>query len=236
MSGRQGREESGGYWWALLAYPARTCKRFGFQHTQWFLRMKTINWGHAVVAGLMACAFGVFGFFGAARLLQKYVRGEFAWWHSLGTPPEQPVSFVGLHPHVNGGRDADVYVETATGAVYRYACCSQRQAAWHETKVIDELWPGLCDRDDPGEIIPRHALTRLPVQVIACTEILWEKNPNDVSYFVLLEDHSVWWWREYVSLGTVVVWLLGGAAAGVSLGVWLAFLLTRHCLRPPRRV
>jgi len=192
--------------------------------------VKRIDWMSVVLSVVMAVAVGSLGFLIAGWVVRQQVKGTLATWHSLGTTPEQPVSFVGLHPHVNGGRDADVYVETATGAVYRYACCSQRQAAWHETKVTDELWPGLCDRDDPGEIIPHPALARLPAKVIACAEILWEKNRNDVSYFVLLEDRSVWWWREYVSLGTVVAWLLVGSGVGASLGTWLAVLLKRQCV------
>jgi hypothetical protein len=47
------------------------------------------------------------------------------------------------------------------------------------------------------------------------------------SNFVILEDRSVWWWRQNVGLGTVVAWLVGVAALGAGLGVWPAVMFRR---------
>lgn len=193
--------------------------------------MKKIDWSSTVLSVVMALAVGILGVVVVGWVVRQQLKSVSAQWRSLGTPPERAVGFVGVSPHDNDGRDVNVYVETVSGTVYRYACCSHPQAAWHKAQVTDELWPGSCDRDDPGEIVPRPALARLAAKVIACEEILWGKTPPDTSYFVLLDDHSVWWWREYVDLRIVVVWLLAGFAVGAGIGVWLAFLLKRQRVR-----
>jgi hypothetical protein len=201
-----------------------------------WLDVKRSNWASVVLSVVMALAVGIVGVFAVGWVVRLQIKNASAQWCSLGTPPERAVSFVGLYPHVNDSRDVDVYVETESGAVYRYACCSHPQAAWRKAQVTEELWPGSCDRDDPGEIVPRPALARLPTKVIACEEILWDKNPPDTSYFVLLDDHSVWWWREYVDLGMIVVWLLAGFGVGAGIGVWLAVILKRQRVRRLRSV
>lgn len=196
--------------------------------------MKRIDWASVVVSVVMAVAIGYLGFFGAGWMLRQHVKGAFAQWHSLGTPPEA-VSFLEPDPRRTGRYDVDVYGTTLTGTTYRYVCCTQHQAAWHKVQRADGFWPGLCGGDMLNGIPPHPAFARLSAKVIACEFIIWEMETSGMtgtSYFVILEDHSVWWWRqERVSLWTVVAWLVGGPMSGAGIGVWLAFLLKRQRVR-----
>ena len=181
--------------------------------------MRKFAWRRAVLSLPLVLALCLMGAWIGWWLLGKYAEGEFARWSPLTTPPEKPLRIAGLNPR--RVRDVDVYVETLSGKTYMYSCCSQRDATWQEAQLPDDQfhWPCYEQFDDPRHVY----FASLPADVIDCHQVSWMWEwANDDSFFVLLEDDTLWRWRHYVALDTGAAFLCSGASIGAISGLGLA--------------
>jgi len=159
---------------------------------------------------------GVIGFFIAWGLLEKVADGSFAWWHSLGTPPEQLRSIAGFSRYPDED-NVDIYVETTNGSIYLRRKDSEK---WEEVSLPQELEKYPCYESD---VVKQPYFANLPAQVVDCYQVLWSSEwVTNKTYFVILEDNSVWQWHDRVDFTVIFSFLCSGPIIGLVIGWGLA--------------
>jgi hypothetical protein len=157
-----------------------------------------------------------------------YNAGWLAQWQRYTALPEKAVSFRVFVP-ISWGDTADPVVETVSGRIYQY---NTPAGAWDELVDFQKddpqyIMAGGCnehERPFPG------AFFRLPAAMSACSRVRWSfewfANAN---YYVVLENGSVWLWKQRSSPATSVSFLGWDELTAICIG-WLAIWLYR--LRP----
>jgi hypothetical protein len=135
-----------------------------------------------VILGTVLIFFGVF-------------RNPFVWWQSMGSPPDKPTSIVGIVISDYRNRIADLYVETATGKIYY--CCSQG-SDWHLAEQPPNAPEGYFLEPKPPYWPDRfYELGYLRGRVTSYKEMIWNWEwLYDATRYVLLENGTVWQWRD----------------------------------------
>jgi hypothetical protein len=181
-----------------------------------------INWRNTTSSLLITLICGAIGFFIAWGLLGKVADGSFAWWRSLGTPPEQPHRIAGLDPY-SQENSADVYVETTNGSIYLRRKDGEK---WETASLPQGLYKSQCYEHD---MVRQPYFANLPARVVDCHQILWSLEwTTDTTYFVILEDNSVWQWRNRMGFDTLFAFLCGGLIIGLVIGWGLAKIAWRR--------
>lgn len=140
-------------------------------------------------------------------------------WEPLETPPEPLVRFVANTPiHFFGG---EIYASTAEGTLYAYGC-DGNACTWDRREELppppdpSSYWSGTCAGGNtpsgfilkplpPGRVIASHA-----------TRYCGPDYETD-TFFILLQDGSVWSWSKFSSaLGYMVAFLAGGLAGPIA--------------------
>jgi len=180
------------------------------------------NWSKTALSLLIILICGAVGFFIALGFWEIKADGAFAWWQSLGAPPEQPSRIVGLGPH-SDGNNVDVYIETTKGSIYLRRKDSQK---WEIVNLPQGLYISPCDEFDE---VRESSFANLPAQVVDCYNVLWSIEwTTDTTYVVLLEDGSVWQWRYHMGIDTAFPFLCGGPVIGLVVGWGLAKIVWRR--------
>jgi hypothetical protein len=181
-----------------------------------------INWRKTTLSLLITLICGVVGFFIAWELLEKVADGSFAWWQSLGTPPELPRKIAGLDTYWQD-KSADVYIETIAGSIYLHRKDVEK---WEMVSLPPDLYKFPCDEHDVGR---QPYFVNLPARVVDCQRIPWSSEwITDTTYFVILEDNSVWQWRNRMGFDTLFAFLCGGPIIGLVIGWSLAKITWRR--------
>jgi len=187
--------------------------------------MNKFTWRDGTLTVLLSVALGILGLVAALWLFGKYSRGDFARWHSVGAPPEQAVKILGFDPSSNKNRDAYVYVETTTDKVYTYPCCSLRDAMWQEVELAEDPYYFGVGCFGPYDRRHHPYFANLPAEVVDCQVVNWSWEWfGDISYFVLLDDGTIWWWRDedLFKFGMFFVFIICGIIIGIMLGISLS--------------
>ncbi len=158
----------------------------------------------------------VIGFFIAWGLLGKVADGSFAWWSSLGTPPEQLRSIAGFSAYPDEDR-ADIYVEAMNGNIYLQSKDSEK---WEKASAPQGLYKYPCYEND---VVRQPYFANLPAQVVDCHQVFWSSEwVTNKTFFVILEDNSVWQWHDRLDFTVIFSFLCGGPIIGLVIGWNLA--------------
>ena len=181
-----------------------------------------INWRKTALSLLIILICGAVGFFIAFGLMGKKADGYFAWWQSMGTPPEQPHRIVGLGTH-SDEHNVDIYVETTKGSIYLRRKDGKK---WELANLPQGLYISPCDGHDD---VRQSSFANLPAQVVDCYQVPWVlESATDTTYVVILEDGSVWQWRHRMGFDTLFSFLCGGPVIGLGIGWGLAKIVWRR--------
>ena len=165
---------------------------------------------------------GVIGFFIAWGLLEKVADGSFAWWHSLGTPPEQLRSIAGFFPYADED-SVDIYVEATNGSIYLR---HKNSETWERASLPQDLYKYPCYEND---VVKQPYFANLPARVVDCYQVLWSSEwVTNKTYFVILEDNSIWQWHDRVDFTVIFSFLCGGPIIGLVIGWGLAKIAWRR--------
>lgn len=164
----------------------------------------------------------VIGFFIAWGLLEKVADGAFAWWHSLGTPPEQLRSIAGFSTYPDED-SVDIYVEATSGSIYLRSKNSEK---WERASLSQDLYKYPCYEND---VVKQPYFANLSARVVDCYQVFWSSEwGTNKTYFVILEDNSVWQWHDRVDFSVIFSFLCGGPIIGVVTGWGLAEIVWRR--------
>jgi hypothetical protein len=181
-----------------------------------------INWRKTALSLLIILICGAVGFFIALGLLGKKAGGSFAWWQSMGTPPEQPRRIVGLDAH-SDKHNVDIYVETTKGSIYLRRKDSKK---WEIANLPQGLYISPCNEYNE---VRQSSFANLPTEVVDCYQVPWYFEwVTDTTYVVILEDGSVWQWRYRMDFDTLFSFLCGGPVIGLVIGWGLAKIVWRR--------
>ncbi|HUN22033.1 MAG TPA: hypothetical protein PK299_02740 [Anaerolineales bacterium] len=165
---------------------------------------------------MLMLLFCIAGILSAIWLWGEYVDGLFARWQPLGKPPDESSKFLALEPGLD--RTITVYVQTISGKVYHY---DETNKQWEESPITSEH-PGYGPYGPCYEpAISEHSyFARLPKKVRECFQFTWSWEwVSDISFFVILEDNSVWTWRRYIGFDMAFVFLCSGSIIGSMIGL-----------------
>ena len=181
-----------------------------------------INWRKTALSLLIILICGAVGFFIAFGLMGKKADGYFAWWQSMGTPPEQPHRIAGFDVYPDED-SVDIYVETTKGSIYVHRKDSEK---WEMANLPQDLYIYPCYEHD---VVRQPYFANLPAQVLDCYQVLWSLEwTTDKTYFVILEDSSVWQWHHRIGFDTLFAFLCGGPIIGLVIGWGLAEIAWRR--------
>ena len=184
-----------------------------------------ISLGIIALIAATAAAGSVAGW-GAYRLVQT---GIFTRWQYQGTPPDMG-SFPGEHAVAFNNFDLGrVQVVTSEGRIFetRLNYCSDPQRAsencwWYGSSESAFTQFPMDPEADPacGEDL---YVTNPPGQVIERVTVSYCRNKPTQTIYILQEDGSVWAWHHESQndVIVVIVWMIGGALAGMFIGVLL---------------
>ena len=165
---------------------------------------------------------GVIGFFIAWGLLGKVADGAFAWWHSLGTPPEQLRSIAGFFTYSDED-SVDIYVEATSGSIYLQSKNSEK---WERASLPQDLYKYPCYEND---VVKQPYFANLSARVVDCHQVFWSSEwVTNKTYFVILEDNSIWQWHDRVDFAVIFSFLCGGPIIGLVIGWGLAKIAWRR--------
>ena len=133
--------------------------------------------------------------------------GAFTQWRTLGSPPERITDLLGIGQY--GAGDA-VYVKTETNNVFR--CCTQKIGEWEKTEPTQYLYGQTC-----GSLPPKASPP--PRSVKACVEVATFEWVRDRKQFALLDDGTIWIWRQHLGLDTLLNIVCVSSLFGGVLGL-----------------
>lgn len=121
--------------------------------------------------------------------------GWLARWQKIGVLPERAVHFEAIELGAWSQREADLDIQMVSGRIFQYKA-SER--SWYELAGYE---PGSgkinlngCESQYNS---PKGAFSRLPARVVICGYFNWKAEASsDTSYYVVLEDNTVWMWLQ----------------------------------------
>ena len=165
---------------------------------------------------LLAILGGVSGFIYS----QMDRAGWFIRWQRIGTLPEKPRQFLGFKNY-SWNFKADFLIELASGNIYQY---NSGGDVWYEWQAA-EPYPDYV-RDLIAHDCALVHSTGLPGKVSLCKYLEWDHGAGRQTYYVVLEDQSVW--TRLVQPGWASAGICGWyELAGICVG-WLAILVYRR--------
>ncbi len=149
-------------------------------------------------------------------ILKVISDGTFTRWRSVGSPPEEISSLLGVGQY---GPEHVVYVETEAGSVYR--CCPQAPGEWEKTDATRYMYDQGCVD------LPRRAAPP-PSPVRACVEIAAYEWVTERTQYALLDDGAIWIWHHHVGLDTFINVIGSSSLIGGLVGGLLAWYNERR--------
>jgi len=145
------------------------------------------------------------------------MKGAFARWKFIGTPPEQPAKILAgdVGPYPGGvfyqGRETSIYIETVSGRIYRYSPSAKNPWAETEGAQIKEI--NFCHELEPDS--GKHLRDELDNYEI-CWHGEWDWGR---AYYAIRKDGTVWRWLSFGRFPDWFVLLLAGSLIGLLVGL-----------------
>ncbi|HNB53791.1 MAG TPA: hypothetical protein PK530_17720 [Anaerolineales bacterium] len=176
--------------------------------------MRKWNWRLALISILMVLVYGAIVLFVSFKLAEIGSKGYFAWWRSLGKPPEKVQEILDLGT-IWSEYEVDVYVKTNTNHIYVHKHDQKEWELTHTYEVLSQF--GCSELFDGVEHYPYFS--NLPGRVVDCQMVPWSDEwVSHNTYVVLLEDNSLWQWH-YKDLNNAFGFLCGGPIVGLVIGL-----------------
>jgi hypothetical protein len=163
--------------------------------------LKMIGWIIlAVFLGLIAGGLGYYA----------WASGWLNFWHRLLPPPETAARIVGATLD-------SVDVETASGQIYRLDWTARSPQWVLADSPLNETDPG-CERY-ANRALP---LSKVVSRAYACKDYA---EAGTTVVYALREDAQIYYWREYSSAYTALLFLIACPLGGAFLGLITGFVL-----------
>jgi hypothetical protein len=134
-------------------------------------------------------------------------------WQMMPAPPEPAVRIIELGGY--GKQPHSITIEAASGK--QYDCCGPWPSTWNSVEFRKTRYGKECNKSDST------LYNQLSGKIVDCAFITQFEWVTEQYYAALLEDGTLWRWRYYYGLETVMNAVLWGITVG--LGVWILFII-----------
>jgi hypothetical protein len=131
-------------------------------------------------------------------------------WQSVGTPPGKGAHLLGInYPY-------GVIVQSTNQKVY--ACCQYQMDAWQEEGPNPLQHPSKTSARCDFSVYPYIHVAPAPSGIRECLNTNASIEGQNINYYALREDGSIWWWHFESGLFLLNPYAFYGLGIGIFLG------------------
>jgi hypothetical protein len=130
-------------------------------------------------------------------------------WQVMPAPPEPAARIIELGGF--GKQPHSITIEAASGK--QYDCCGPWPSTWNTVEFKKTRYGGDCNKSDST------LYNQLSGEIVDCAFISQFEWVTEHYYAALLEDGSLWRWRYYYGMDTILNAVVWGIVVGLGVGI-----------------